>query len=403
MRPELELLRICARPAPAPDDAAAVRRCLELGLDWDRLVDLTQLHGVQVLLTAAIDTHDIPAPEDFRERLDAFTRKRAGINQDLVDAIAALMPHFDGAGIQTLLFKGPEMVPGFSPSFAARPFSDVDVLVDKRDVPAAIDLLMRHGYGLKHGGAWDASQFLWYHHGETLKRPGASFEVDLHWEVMASRTFGCRFPFKKLWDRRMTTTIQGTNVSCVSLEDLFLILCIHGCKHRWTLLKWLRDIAILATLDTPPDWNVVKQRASAMGAKRMVALSLFLVGDILDTTVPEAATHAFPPDRHVRSLAKDIYTYFVAESHYGPDGRRRHSFYLRMRERQSDKTLYAMYLAKRRVDATRWTLLRPALCSLMVEAAWPLWTLAKRLRRTMVGRGERQTAAAGFNRTQRSD
>jgi hypothetical protein len=39
----------------------------------------------------------------------------------------------------------------------------------------------------------------------------------------------------------------------------------------------------------------------------------------------------------------------------------------------------------------------------MVESVWPLWTLAKRLRRAMAGRGERQTATAGFNRTQRSD
>jgi hypothetical protein len=229
---------------------------------------------------------------------------------------------------------------------------------------------------LKEDAPWDESEIQWTH-GETLKDNVSGYEIDLHWDIMSYRVFGCRFEFDELWQRRNIANLQGKEIPSPSLEDLFLILCIHGCKHRWIMLKWIRDITLLSNLDSEVDWKLLRRRAARMGATRMVALGLNLVHELLGATPPEAATREFPADRTVRSLAREVRSYIVAGMDYGPAGRGRHRFYLRMRERLRDRVRYSVRLAKRLPDPTRWHVALPAFFSLLFALAWPLWSLKR--------------------------
>ena len=364
----------------AADDG--IPELLQKNVDWDKLLAMVDLHGTVISLASALDEHPEVVPQDFRDKLHKRIDENTGLNRALAKTLIDLLPLFEEIDVPVISFKGPEMMAVVYKSLDKRPYNDIDVVIDPRDTRAVIDHLMGHGYELKHGGAWNEGIFRW-HNGETFKSPDNGHEVDLHWEIMSYRTFGCRFPFEELWRRRTTVMIMDKEIQAPSLEDLFLILCVHGCKHRWILLKWLRDIAVMSRLDPGLDWNVLERRASRAGARRMVALSLHLVNELLGVSAPEAALRKFPANRKVRALASEIRHYIFAEMDYGPDGRKRHEFYLRMRERLRDKIRLSIYLAKRSTDSTRWLVPLPALFSLLFSIAWPFWLLAKRTTRLL--------------------
>jgi len=377
MRAETDLILRCVCPELVADTDDRIRELLQQNIDWDALLGLARLHGTEAPLASALDGYAEVVPPTFREQLQARIRENTELNRLLCSMLFDLMPRLEEIGVPMIPFKGPEMGVALYGSLEQRPFSDIDIFIEARDARAVIDLLTGHGYGLKYGGAWNEAEFRW-NHGETMVSAESNREVDVHWDIMSYRAFGCKFRFDQLWERRTVVTLLDKQIPCPSLEDLFLILCVHGSKHRWILLKWIRDIAVLTDHESEIDWKALKRRASHMGATRMVELSLHLVHELLGVNPPEGALREFPANGTVRSLAGDIRAYLVAGMEYAPPGRERHQFYLRMRERLRDRIRFSLYLAKRSSDPTRWHVPLPAFFSLLFSVAWPFWLLKKR-------------------------
>jgi hypothetical protein len=68
-------------------------------------------------------------------------------------------------------------------------------------------------------------------------------------------------------------------------EDLLLVLCVHAAKHAWGELSLLRDISELIQ-SHPIKWDRVKELASQLGIRRIVAVNLVLLQNLLGTTSP---------------------------------------------------------------------------------------------------------------------
>jgi hypothetical protein len=92
--------------------------------------------------------------------------------------------------------------------------------------------------------------------------------------------------------RRVIVVLAGAGVPTLTPEDQLLVVCVHGSKHVWGLLKWICDVATLVQRYPEMDWHRVRQRASRVGCWRAVALGLQLAHELLGASLPQPLRQA---------------------------------------------------------------------------------------------------------------
>src|SRR4029077_10103392 len=124
------------------------------------------------------------------------------------------------------------------------------------------------------------------HHDYKFLRADDGLVVEIQWGITESLV-GFPLSFADLWQRRKTLPLADAGLFSLALEDLLLLLCVHGAKHRWEQLKWICDIAELVDAYRQKiDWSKVLERVRMLGGERMLLLGLFLAHDLLGADVP---------------------------------------------------------------------------------------------------------------------
>ena len=78
----------------------------------------------------------------------------------------------------------------------------------------------------------------------------------------------------QLWKASLSVIVEGRAVRTLSLEDMVLVLCVHGTKHLWEELKWLADLIYLISNTPDLKWQEIYERAEKLGLRRILSLSL---------------------------------------------------------------------------------------------------------------------------------
>jgi Uncharacterised nucleotidyltransferase len=97
--------------------------------------------------------------------------------------------------------------------------------------------------------------------------------------------------------------IGGGAVPALDDEDLFIALCLHGAKHRWSRLEWLAAAAALAFHRLDMEQAVI--RAHGFGARRATLLALLLAGDALGLPLPPSIEQTIAADPVLPALAAE--------------------------------------------------------------------------------------------------
>ncbi|MEO8302757.1 MAG: nucleotidyltransferase family protein [Betaproteobacteria bacterium] len=302
MPAEIAVLRRCARAGPL--DTAGLRSALECVEDWTALLDAAEHHGVAALLHIAVEEARSDAvPADAALRLRNAHRESAKRGLFLCAALLAVLDTLQTEGVAALPLKGPVLAAALYPDPALRPSSDVDLLVHRRDIAAALHALARDGYALDSRLARIRVPTLLAVNCEVLVRHPQGAPIDLHWEI-AQRGFPFRFDPDVLWRSVRPASLEGRAVPGLAPESQLLFLCVHGAKHLWSHLMWLGDIARLAR--TISDWDAAMDVAAGAGCARPVLLGLKLAHDLLDAPVPAAIIERAAADPVIPSLARDV-------------------------------------------------------------------------------------------------
>jgi hypothetical protein len=208
---------------------------------------------------------------------------------------------FDRGGIQAIPFKGPALAWTLYETPGLRIVSDLDLLVPRRDVNRAIDLLTSAGHrrcdpciGLRF--FFDRGQLV-------LRRAGETLEVDLHWRLAAAHfnpldATGIRA-------RLAPIDIAGRQAPAFSPEDLLAFLCVHGAKHAWSWLSKLCDLDRLIDA-SPLDWDAILERAARQRMTRILSLGLCLAQDLLGSNLPPEISSGVHADARAVALAACI-------------------------------------------------------------------------------------------------
>lgn len=299
-RPETLILLLSARPRLDDEQANRFQSLFQREIDWDYLLPALSGHYLLPLFLQHRHAHlgDLPVEVDgyLKSRTIPLLQRQLTLTAELDQVMGWLT----GAGIHALAYKGPVLAQMCYGTLALRPFQDLDLLVNPRDLKPCLELLVANGYNLQEP-----------HHGPErmeilLRRAHQGYEVamdpqkwlgaiDVHWRLMPPH-FPLEFTFEELWQRRMPAGL-GPNVVTLSREDTILIHCVHCVKHGWRRLEW---IAGLLTFFSPErrdlvDWETVLERAESHGLRRLLLLGVQLALDLASTGTETDPKTGLPP------------------------------------------------------------------------------------------------------------
>lgn len=305
LTPEDRLIRDCVRAHLNPACLAELDRALDTPVDWDYLLRSAHRHCVVPLINRslpAVVSEQIP--DDVGSTLQRITQRTQQLNLMKVGELFHLLSHFAQRQISVLPWKGPVLAYQAYGDFGVRQFADLDLLIHKRDFPAARQMLIELGYEphLPLRDPTDIAAFP-YRNDHEYRLERAGMLVELQWQVL-QRPFAFPPDADRWWDQLQPIDLAGRQVLAMPVEQLLLILCVHGSKHLWDRLIWLCDVAALLQKNPQIDWETLLATARALGAERMLLIGLHMVHNVLGTELPSLVLEKIAADPQVAALAR---------------------------------------------------------------------------------------------------
>jgi hypothetical protein len=345
VRPENELLLLCARPRPDAEATGRIRELARGGIEWEFLYRLARRHAVLPLLYRRLEAHAPgAAPREFRERLREKFRENATRNTLLAGELVGIARLFESEGVPVLAYKGPALAVQAYGDLSLRRFIDLDIIVRRRDVGRAGGLLCSLGFSKPEGLTESQEEFLLRRqHNLAFTRDAGKLIVELHWEV-APAAFADVPLGARAWERAVAVRLFGGDVRSLAPEDLLLALCVHGTKHLWERLAWVCDVAVLLDSQGGLDWSSILRQAHDSRVERMLYLGLRLAQGLLGACVPEDVRPT-DSDSVVEGLAAEVTQALFDGAEYAPASLARSvKFNLRARRRLRDRAEYLRFI-----------------------------------------------------------
>lgn len=351
--PDVELFLSTARTRVDSYTATRIRATALQGIDWPHLTAAAHSHGTTPLLYSCLNAtcpEAVPPAvlDELRRDYDANARHSRLLTEELI----LLAKLFESHGIRAIPFKGPVLAASVYGDCALRQFVDLDILVSKRDVPRARDLLIANGYrprkqrnDLQEAAFLRLAReypFLRFAHEYPFVREDGQVGVDLHWGITPRWHF-FHVNFESMWRRAGQVSLAATSVPTLAPEDLIMVLCVHGAKHRWQRLQWICDVAEVVRAHPEMDWEYTAKQARRRGCERMLFLGLSLASGLLGTALPAGIAHRLHDTPTVEVLAAQICKQLFNQTGAPPGRLEKSLFHLRVRERLRDRVRCVMF------------------------------------------------------------
>ena len=285
LTPEQRLLVACARGKLCATQCEQLPELLSGPIDWQIVLAQADRHGLKPLLHRHLATFVRQVPKPVIVELWASYEQGLRRNRVMGEELLRIVDRLEAEAIPVLPYKGPTLACLAYGDIGLREFCDLDILVPRAHLERAATLLQASGYSPLYELTPQATH--------ALLRSGAHYHlvfraahtVELHWRTDADHPVEREEP--DWWDAlRREPFLQGT-VRGFTPNDLVLVLCLHGSKHRWEALGWLVDVAELLRSHAI-DAEALCERARAVGGERRLYLGLRLARDLLQAPIPDA-------------------------------------------------------------------------------------------------------------------
>ncbi|AFY51131.1 hypothetical protein Nos7524_5414 [Nostoc sp. PCC 7524] len=303
---EAELLICCAKTKISPETASKIERLLQEEIDWNYLFKIAVWHKVQPLLYMSLKN---TCPDKVSPSILAYLQtncQKITLNNLLLShRLINILKLLAANNIRAISFKGPILASSAYGNLSLRRFGDLDILVQKQDIPKVIELLKSQKYQLEEYLTETRDELQEVFCEYTLVSDDGIVYIDLHWELTPTY-FPYKPKFDQLWERLQPISLAGANVLQLSLEDSILYLCVHGCKDLWERLSWICDLAELITAHPEIQWSKLWEEAKKQNCERMLLLGLFLAQDIQGINLPEAVNQRIQASSIIPKLAAEV-------------------------------------------------------------------------------------------------
>ena len=265
--------------------------------DWQDLLLAGRQHGVLQLLHHRFRDlkQEFPLPDIVSQSLHNAYMTATARNMVMLHHAGSILLALKKQQVDVIPLKGLYLAEAVYPAIGLRTFSDLDLLVRRKDLDAALQAMHDIGYRL----------ITWYDpadpnhdikHLPPLVKEGWP-PVEMHWSVLEE---DAPFPvdIDGIWQRAVPARVSGVDVLVMDLHDLVLHLAIHNTyQHRLKAgLRSLYDIALIIHQQKDLlDWEGLAARDAEWKMERVLWLTLRLVKDLLGAEVPDAVLQQLEP------------------------------------------------------------------------------------------------------------
>lgn len=302
---EVEILLACARTRLDENQVQRIRMLLRDGPNWERLFRLASFHRLMPLLYWHLNAaaSDLVSDEMLNVLRTWFIREATQALRQTADLLEVLRLLGDG-DVFAVPYKGPALAALIYNNLALRRSCDLDILVGRRDVPRARQLLEGAGFRPPYPASRAGREFLLRNRCSEIFVRESGCVVELHWAFTDGHL---AFPLEleQLRPRLQMRSLGGSQVPTFAAEDLLLVLCVHGAKHCWDRLEWLCGVSEL-TRNEKIAWPEAIGRATELRVEKMLFLGLLLAHDLLEAPVPAQLLETARSRREVIQLARNV-------------------------------------------------------------------------------------------------
>lgn len=280
---QLALLQACLLRDPG-----ARRAAFET---WRGLVPFDFMDGAMLrmmpLLLESLKNQSEPIPD--LPRIAGIARYHWVQFQLAQRGAADILQRFGAAGLDTLVLKGTALnATVYKPG--QRPTSDIDIVVRRRDIDAALDLLERDGWRPQCFSPRKQAEVT---HACSFTRAGSA-DLDLHWDFFYER-YSTHEQLDEIWDASRPAVVAGQATRVLCPADQLLHTCSHGARHcNFPPFRWLADAhRIVEQQGSEIDWERCQRLAQEHGDVLRVRRTLQYLERHLDLPLPPAAKTLF--------------------------------------------------------------------------------------------------------------
>jgi Uncharacterised nucleotidyltransferase len=297
---EIELLLCCARPHIGAEILPKIRALLQEPVDWGGVITAAVSQDVLPLVYHNLTTVcGAAVPEEMRVSLDRYVERNAARNARLARELVGVFHLLEARAIPALPFKGCVLAAAAYADPALREFQDLDFLIRRQDALRAKEALIAAGYQLDTIVKLNGFPAHGYEYRFVRDRDGLAVEVC--WRITLRHSFAS-LDLRRLRGRG-TLTLAGATVPTLTPEEQLLMVCVHGSKHVWLLVRWLCDVAALLDRFPGMNWEWVREQAREAGCWRAVALGLYLAHEWLGASLPAPVLRAIAREPGIGAAA----------------------------------------------------------------------------------------------------
>lgn len=321
---ELKFLITCCQTDPYEDDIEFINSYLLNVSDYNKevttyisyIIALASAHGILPLVyktlkkllqdSSSLNPQHITLNTTLINELSLHYQSIAKRNMLMTSELIKIMHLLKENHIEALALKGPTLSQMAYGDITLRQYSDLDILVNEREILKAGSVLDEHGYDpsftikiLKNETCLSSTNDLSFYN------PSNGLLIELHWRLFREK-IGQHLSFNQISENKQILKINGKSLSTLSSEMLLAYLCLHGSKHAWERIEWICDIDRLVRSEINLDWDKIIKIVKEMDSHTTLQLGLLLSHTLLHTPLPESIITSIQTER-IKTLASKTY------------------------------------------------------------------------------------------------
>ena len=284
-------LLLCALASPGPPTDLQSRLDRASAAALRSMVEMAREHRVLGTLGERLGSIDANLPGGLRDQL--AQARRLGMARHLV-AGRTLGAVDDLLDVPFLVLKGPALAITYHDDPSARMYSDLDLLVDRRDFTAAVGVLTEAGF---EPLATNWSGFVRHTVAEVpLGRSAGMLDLDLHFHPvgLGRDRRSLALDVGRIMDRAVEVDVGGVTVRTTDPADTLIHLCVNAGLDGARRLKGLLDIDVVLRSGSV-DHAAFLDRCRSAGAHLLAAAVLQRCAMTLGTAMAGELASALQP------------------------------------------------------------------------------------------------------------
>jgi len=303
----LKIIILLSRGHLSSSQIEQLRELFREPIDWDTFYKLAIQHRVFPLVYRNVRKYCSGfVPEEVLEQGKQIFRNNGARNLMMTGYLVRILSLLKEHEIPAMPFKGAVLAMSLYGDSALRSFGDIDVLIPRRYLIKAVNILVTQGFFPTL--SLNDQQLLKLSETDNeypLVHTTSGVTLDLQWEITGGY-FPSQIIFEDLFERHRTMVLASEDVSVFSDEDLLFYLCVHGNQHTWKQLDHVCCVAGLINKRPGLDFEAVYLTASKYKGVRMLCIGLLLAQDLLGATVSVQFAKRLQEDLKAVTLVRQI-------------------------------------------------------------------------------------------------